>query len=60
MQLPDYLLPIVKRGQGHRSSSNNEYVDLFLTWLHDLDLEPNHLYGKPQKRIFKEGFINEC
>jgi hypothetical protein len=60
VQLPDYLLAIVKQGQGHRSHSNNMYIDRFLTWLNSLGLKPNHLYGKPQKRIFKEGFIGEC
>ncbi len=60
VQLPDYLLAIVKPGQGHRSQSNTKYIEPFLTWLHGLGLEPNHLYGNPQKRIFKEGFIGEC
>lgn len=46
--LPEYLLPIVRQQQGHRSSRNAPYVELFVSWLSSLKLTPNQLYGNPQ------------
>lgn len=55
-QLPDYLLPIVKDGPGHRSKSNAPFLQPFITWLDNLGLQPNKLYGRPQYRLFKDDF----
>jgi hypothetical protein len=33
IELPDYLLPIILQGQGHRSRSNINYVEVFIDWL---------------------------
>jgi hypothetical protein len=33
LQLPEHLLPIVKQGQGHKSSANNPYYHDFLQWI---------------------------
>lgn len=49
--LPD-LHPIVKQGQGHRSKSNEPYVDRFVTWIENLGVKPNVLGGKPQIDLF--------
>jgi hypothetical protein len=46
--LPDYLLRIVKQGQGHRSTSNMPYVDTFIQWIHDLGYPLGTVIGKPQ------------
>ena len=58
VQLPNHLLPIVKQGSGHRSHANDNYIETFLVWLNNLGLKPNHLYGKPQYKIFKDDFID--
>lgn len=55
-QLPDYLLPIVKYGPGHRSKSNELYLEPFIAWLGRLGLQSNYLYGRPQYRLFKDDF----
>lgn len=36
--LPDYLKPIVRNGQGHRSSANAPYLNEFLDWIYGLKL----------------------
>lgn len=46
--LPDDLLPIVHRTQGHKSRSNAPYVDRFVAWVKALGLSPNQLHGEPQ------------
>jgi hypothetical protein len=46
--LPEYLRGIVCQ-RGHRSDSNDPYLEPFLDWLFGLGLEPNGLYGKPRK-----------
>ncbi|MFB6248367.1 MAG: hypothetical protein ABEL97_07345 [Salinibacter sp.] len=45
--LPEPLRPIVKEGQGHRSSLNDEYVEDFIEWIEGLGAEPNRLHGRP-------------
>ena len=52
-KLPDNLRQIVKQGPGHRSKSNEPDIEKFLEWLDGLGLEPNRLYGRPQKELFK-------
>ena len=49
--LPEHLLGIVKLGPGHRSRENAPYLEPFVEWLAGLALQPNHLYGKPQKML---------
>jgi hypothetical protein len=57
-QLQGSLINIVKRGPGHRSRSNAPYIEAFLSWLDSLGLEPNHLYGNPQYKLFKDDFVD--
>ena len=52
-ELPEQLIPIVKNGQGHRSTSNDDYLNDFLAWLKGLGLTPNQLYGKPSGPLFQ-------
>jgi hypothetical protein len=59
-KLPKELEPIVKQSPGHRSKSNDPYVEEFLNWLYGLGLEPNKLYGKPQKQLWKDEYDNWC
>ena len=46
--LPEALLGIVKKGQGHKSSFNTPYFDCFVRWIHSLRYPPAALIGKPQ------------
>jgi hypothetical protein len=48
--LPDYLLGIVKRGPGHRSSQNAVFLRPFVEWIEGLDVEANTILGNPQIR----------
>ena len=50
-ELSDHLPGLVKRGPGHRSRANDEYLEPFLEWIEGL--EPNRLYGKPQGNLFR-------
>jgi len=59
-KLPKELEPIVKQGPGHRSKSNDPYLGDFMNWLEGLGLEPNKLYGKPQKQLWKDGYDKWC
>lgn len=54
IDLPEFLRPIVRQGQGHRSNSNEPFIPKFLSWIESLDLELNKLYGKPQLDIFDD------
>jgi hypothetical protein len=45
--LPEDLLVICPRTQGHRSNLNDPYVDRFISWLGGLGLAPGQLYGWP-------------
>src|SRR5215472_13945165 len=45
IQLPEELLPICHQTQGHRSTSNDPYVDRFVGWVRELKLPPGQLYG---------------
>jgi hypothetical protein len=51
--LPNHLLPIVKQGQGHRSSSNQPFVSEFSSWLGGLLVAPG-VHGQPQLDLFKD------
>lgn len=46
--LPDQLLPIVKQGQEHRSTSNEPYAGAFAAWITGLDIPFASVLGEPQ------------
>lgn len=48
--LPEHLHPIVKKGQGHRSSANDDYVEDFIEWIEGLSEEPNRIHAKPANK----------
>lgn len=54
--LPATLLEIVKKGRGHRSTSNRNYLEPFLAWLAGGPFEVNKLHGKPQLELLPEDF----
>lgn len=60
--LPNHLLPIVKKGQGHQSSRNEYLVTEFISWIEGLGKKRNKLYGRPQIDLFgKRGIkVNSC
>lgn len=45
--LPDNLKGIIKQGQGHRSTSNDEYVEDFIKWIRK---RKKGIKGDPQKK----------
>lgn len=47
IRLPDYLLPICHQTQGHKSDSNNPYIDHFVSWLRKLPFAAGQMYGWP-------------
>lgn len=47
IQLPDHLLAIVRQGQGHKSTSNAPYFELFLDWISNFPELRNRVYGEP-------------
>jgi hypothetical protein len=51
ISIPDYLLGMIKQGQGHKSNSNNHLRLNFIEWIENLGLKINHRYGSPQIRI---------
>lgn len=51
IDLPSKFQRIVKPNQGHRSSSNDDIAEEFLTWVKNLKLPFNTLVGKPQTII---------
>jgi hypothetical protein len=57
--LPDYLLPICHQTQGHRSDSNAQYFDQFVSWVRSLNLTPGQMYGWPDF-IVDWGAISSC
>ncbi len=46
--LPEYLLPIVKQGQGHRSYSNQPYFQSFIDWILTQEKAKNKVYSLPK------------
>jgi hypothetical protein len=44
----EWLFPILKQGQGHKSSWNEPYEGGFVSWIEGLGFEPNVLNGNPQ------------
>jgi hypothetical protein len=54
IDIPAYLLPIVKDGQGHKSRSNIQYAEAFIDWIHSIGKIRNKLYAKPQIDLFRD------
>jgi hypothetical protein len=48
IKLPDNLRPIMHATQGHKSDTNQEYVENFVNWIESLDIIPNKVIGEPQ------------
>ena len=48
--LPLNLLPIVRQGQGHKSSSNSPYLELFIDWIMSQTQAKNKVYSDPYNR----------
>jgi hypothetical protein len=59
LPLPFHLLGICHQTQGHRSSSNAEFVQPFIEWLASLKLVPGQLYGWPDY-IVDWGEAKDC
>jgi hypothetical protein len=47
LPIPNELFPIVKQGQGHRSQSNNDYIQPFLEWMSSLRRYKNKVTSLP-------------
>lgn len=45
--LPPHLLGICHQQQGHRSTSNQDYLDDFVAWIRGVRAAPGQLYGWP-------------
>lgn len=52
--LPEYLKPIVRQGQGHKSTSNNQYFHLFIDWILQKTEARNRVFAQPQSKYFFE------
>jgi hypothetical protein len=52
--LPTYLRPIIKQGQGHRADSNASFVRRFVDWWQGLNYEIGAIVGNPQWNPFGE------
>jgi hypothetical protein len=48
--LPEYLWPIVKQGQAHKSVANQPYYEPFLSWVLDHRYAKNKIVAEPQAR----------
>jgi len=57
--LPDHLLPIVKQGQGHKSTSNQSYFHEFIDWILTRREAKNKVYSQPYNRN-KFGIESDC
>lgn len=49
VQLPSHLLGLVHQTQSHKVNANGPLVQPFIDWIYSLGLEPNHLYGWPDR-----------
>jgi hypothetical protein len=52
IDLCDKLLPIAHKTQGHKSTANEPYKELFVKWITDQGKTPNKLYGDPGLNLF--------
>jgi hypothetical protein len=46
--LPAHVIPIVRQGQGHRSSANDPWAPGFVGWIDGLGIPPRSVIGQPQ------------
>jgi hypothetical protein len=63
LQLPDHLLGIVKQGQGHKSTSNAPYFELFLNWISSFKQHKNKVNAEPllsKKFILGSDYESKC
>lgn len=63
LELPDYLKPIVKQGRGHKSKSNDPYLEDFISWINNQGYKVNSINGNPQmkNKIMKDpDYVSEC
>lgn len=59
--LPSDLMPIVRQGQGHRSTANSPYFERFVQWIQNLGITKNTLMGKPQIDLFSnKSLVDRC
>lgn len=61
--LPPELLPIVRQGQGHKSVSNDPYIDNFVEWISKQEKARNNIYAEPHARHLIMGdreCISQC
>jgi len=56
LKLPNRLRPIIHATQGHKSNSNQPYLEEFVKWISNCGFKPNKLYGEPQ---LKSEFITD-
>ena len=50
--LPTELWPIVRQGQGHKSTANAPHLKSFVSWIESLGFAKNTLHGEPQFKLF--------
>lgn len=50
VDLPEHLLAIVKQGQGHKSKSNEQYFQDFVTWILGQLQAKNKVLSEPKER----------
>lgn len=48
VKLPDDLRPIMPTAPGYKSDDNQPYMELFVSWIENLDIVPNKAIGEPQ------------
>ena len=48
IKLPNDLMPIIHDTQGHKSDSNEPYLESFVRWIEGLRYRPNKMLGQPQ------------
>jgi hypothetical protein len=62
-ELPTHLLPIVKQGQGHKSTANQSYVNDFVNWILIQTKAKNIVYSEPKDRhllTLESDYIKTC
>jgi hypothetical protein len=62
IDIPFYLLDMIKQKSGHRSDANQSYLNKFLKWKDELfnEFGKNQLIGKPQLPLSKEDCYSQC
>ena len=63
VQLPDYLLDIVRQGQGHKSTSNTPYFELFLDWISSFQKYRNKVNAEPHLKdlfVLDSDYESKC